>query len=181
MLKSLGYLLITVGFLGASFLAVEQKEEVPVPAYLLMLAVGAAGVVLARVAVHRAARHEDTLAVNIETLESSLGRVVEKIVAFDRDKETIDVYELRHHIDREFPDDLDTFVQARQSIAHSYGLQSYADVMNPFAAGERYLNRVWSTSTDGYIDEAHIYVTKAREQFEEALEVFRGLEKPTTD
>lgn len=47
--------------------------------------------------------------------------------------------------------------------------------MNPFAAGERYLNRVWSTSTDGYIDEAHIYVTKAREQFESALEVFQGL------
>ena len=48
--------------------------------------------------------------------------------------------------------------------------------MNPFAAGERYLNRVWSASTDGYIDEAHTYVDKAREQFELALEILRGLE-----
>ncbi len=29
--------------------------------------------------------------------------------------------------------------------------------------------------TDGYIDEAHTYVTKAREQFEQALDIFRGL------
>ena len=56
-----------------------------------------------------------------------------------------------------------------------FGLQSFADVMNPFAAGERYLNRVWSASTDGYIDEAHTYVTKAREQFELALEILHGL------
>ncbi len=77
----------------------------------------------------------------------------------------------------EFPDDQDAFVQARKSIAHSFSLQGYADVMNPFAAGERYLNRVWSASTDGYVDEAHTYISKAREQFEEALEVFRGLRK----
>ena len=174
-MKSLGYLLITVGFLGGSYLAVEQKEGVPILAYLLMLAIGTAGVVLARIAIHRAARHEDTLAGNIETLESSLGRAVDKIAAFDRDKESIDVYELRHHIDREFPDDLDAFAQARESIAHSFGLQAYADVMNPFAAGERYLNRVWSASTDGYIDEAHTYITKSREQFEDALAKFRAL------
>jgi hypothetical protein len=59
-------------------------------------------------------------------------------------------------------------VEARKSIAHRFGLQAYADVMNPFAAGERYINRVWSASTDGYIDEAHTYLDMAREQFDEA-------------
>ena len=70
---------------------------------------------------------------------------------------------------------LDAFVESRQSIAHSYGLQAYAEVMNEFAAGERYLNRVWSASTDGYIDEAHTYLEKARRQFGLALERFEGL------
>ena len=36
--------------------------------------------------------------------------------------------------------------------------------------------RVWSASTDGHIDEAHAYVDKAREQFEQALGILRGLE-----
>lgn len=174
-MKNFGYLLIAVGFLGGSFLAVEQKEGVAVVPFLILLLIGAAGVVMARAAIHRAAHHEDTLAANISAIESSLGAVVEKIRTFDRDKESLDVYAYRHHIDREFPDHLDAFVQARESIAHSFGLQAYADVMNPFAAGERYLNRVWSTSTDGYVDEARIYIAKAREQFEEALEIFRGL------
>ncbi|MCP3959713.1 MAG: hypothetical protein GY719_17840 [bacterium] len=177
-MKNLGYLLIAIGFLASAYLATKQQEGVPWPWYLSMLAVGAVGVTMARWASHKQSRDVELVSANIGAIGSSLENIVEKARAFDRDKETIDVYELRHHIDREFPDDLDTFVQARQSIAHSFGLQSYADVMNPFAAGERYLNRVWSTSTDGYIDEAHTYVTKAREQFEEALEIFRGLEKP---
>lgn len=174
-MKNAGYLLITLGFLAGSYLAVAEAEIVAVGPYLLVLAAGAAGVAMVRTAIHRASRNADTMAANIDAIGSSLARIVEKAQAFDRDKESIDVYELRHHIDRTFPDDLDTFVQARESIAHSFGLQAYADVMNPFAAGERYLNRVWSTSTDGYIDEAHAHVTKARQQWEAALAIFQGL------
>jgi hypothetical protein len=71
-------------------------------------------------------------------------------------------------IGREFPRDLDAFVQARESVAHRFGLQAYAEVMNPFAAGERYLNRVWSAAADGYLDEALEYIGRAREQFHTA-------------
>ncbi len=177
-MKNLGYLLLTAGFLGGAYFAVLDAESVPTGTFLALFAVGVVGVIMARVAGHQESRDADVVSANIGAIGTSLERLVDKARAFDRDKETIDVYELRHHIDREFPDDLDTFAQARESIAHSYGLQTYADVMNPFAAGERYLNRVWSTSTDGYIDEAHTYVTKSREQFEEALEVFQGLDKP---
>ena len=177
-MKTAGFVMITVGFLAGSYLAVERAEGVPAGEYLLMLAVGAAGVALVRVAAHREARHEDVVAANIYAIETSLASIVEKIEALDRDKESIDVYELRHEIDRRFPDDLDAFVQARESIAHSFGLNAYADVMNPFAAGERYLNRVWSTSTDGYVDEAHACLAKSHAQFQTALEVFQGLQKP---
>jgi hypothetical protein len=47
--------------------------------------------------------------------------------------------------------------------------------MSSFAAGERYLNRVWSASADGYIDEVSAYIDKAREQFVESLEKVRQL------
>ncbi len=157
-MKGLGYLLITGGFLAGSYFTVQQPDGVPVGPYLVVLALGIAGVVMVRHAVHQEAREEGVIAGNLGLIDGSLASVVAKIQALDGEKESVDVYELRHRID---------------SVAHRFGLQAYADVMNPFAAGERALNRVWSTSTDGYIDEAHTYIGKAREQFEEALAVFR--------
>ena len=176
-MKNLGFLLLTAGFLGGAYFAVLAPDSVPLSSFVAMMALGAVGVALARFATHKESTNVELVNSNIDAIESSLARITESARAFDEGKGVIDVYELRHHIDREFPDDLDTFVQARKSIAHGFGLQAYADVMNPFAAGERYLNRVWSTSTDGYIDEAHTYITKAHEQFEEALRIFRGLRR----
>ena len=172
-MKKLGFLLITGGFLAGSYFSVQQPDGVPVLAYLVALVMGIVGVAMVRRITHLEASHEGVIASNLSSIGDSLESVVAKIQTLDSEKATIDVYELRHHIDREFPDDLDTFVQARESMARRFGLQAYADVMNPFAAGERCLNRVWSTSTDGYIDEAHRYIDKARVQFEEALAVFR--------
>lgn len=175
-MRAIGYILIVGGFLAGAFLAVQDQLTVPVGPFVLALIVGAVGIVMVRWATHRAATHEEHLAANISTIGSSLAQVVEDVEQLEAQKDDIDVYELRHVIDRTFPPHLQAFVEARQSIAHSYGLPAYADVMNSFAAGERNLNRVWSASTDGYIDEAHNYITLAREQMVEALEKFRALE-----
>jgi hypothetical protein len=166
--------MICVGFLLGSYFTVVQAEGVPVASYLVALALGVAGVVIVRRAIYAESRSEGVIATHLGTIATSLESVVDKVQALEREMEAIDVYDLRHRIDGEFPDDLDAFVQARESMAHRFGLQAYADVMNPFSAGERCLNRVWSASTDGYIDEAHTYIGKARVQFEEALEVFRA-------
>ncbi len=40
--------------------------------------------------------------------------------------------------------------------------------MSDFAAGERYLNRVWSASADGYVEEAKSYIHRALIQFQHA-------------
>lgn len=175
-MRHVGYLLVTLGFLAGAYLAVRQEEGVAPLSFLLALAIGAVGVALVHVALHRESHHEERLSSNLEVLDTSLGRLAEKARALDAEKESIDVYDLRHRIDEEFPEDLAAFVGARESLGHRFGLQAYADVMNPFSAGERYINRVWSSSTDGYIDEAHTYIGKAREQFEEALAELRQLE-----
>ena len=175
-MKGIGYILLTVGFLAGSYYAVELRSGVPVMPFLVGLVSGAVGVGLLRTARRQEATSEERIRANLAALDRSLSSLVDKVRTLEADKEQTDVYELRHIIDREFPDDLDTFVQARYSLVHSFGLQQFADVMNPFAAGERYLNRVWSASTDGYIDEAHTYIGKSREQFELALEILRGLE-----
>ena len=174
-MRMFGYLLVTLSFLGSSFVAVRETQGVSVPAYLVALAIGIVGVIVVRTAMRREASHEETLSANIGAIEESLAAIVAGVEGLEAEKDEIDVYDLRHRIDDQFPPHLDRFVLARKSIGHLYGLQAYADVMNPFAAGERYLNRVWSTSTDGYIDEAHLHITKSKEQFEDALRVFRGL------
>ena len=54
-------------------------------------------------------------------------------------------------------------------MIHVFGMQNYADVMSNFAAGERYINRVWSASTDGYEDEVRAYLVRALDQFREVF------------
>lgn len=175
-MKALGYLLIVAGFLAGALVAVQDELTVETAPFVGALAVGALGVVIVRVATYRAATHVEHLAANIGTIGSSLTQLVDDVERLEAEKESIDVYELRHVIDRVFPPHLEAFVEARESIAHSYGLKAYADVMNSFAAGERHLNRVWSASTDGYVDEAHDYVALALERMREARDKFRALE-----
>ena len=75
------------------------------------------------------------------------------------------VYEARFEIDRLLREDLNNFANARESMKHIFGLRNYADVMSAFAAGERYIKRVWSASTDGYVDEVRSYLECATQQF----------------
>jgi hypothetical protein len=99
------------------------------------------------------------------------------IEVLEKEKLGLHPNEFHDWIDRTFRVDLDTFVEARESIVHMHGLQAYARVMNEFAAGERYLNRVWSASVDGYVDEVLAYVTQACNQFKRAREELRRFQE----
>jgi hypothetical protein len=174
--RALGYILIAVGFLAASLIAVQSPDNVVnwswfVPALVL----SAAGVALARFATRQETRAEGALGADVEVLHESLGRVMERITRLDEEKMGLNPYDLHGKIDELFPEELTRFVDARQSIAHVYGLQAYARVMTEFAAAERYLNRVWSASVDGYIDEVQEYIGRARTQFGVAQQKLRDL------
>ena len=67
-------------------------------------------------------------------------------------------------------EDIDTFVEARESMIPRLGMQRYADIMSPFANGERLLNRAWSASADGYVDEVRSCVATACLELEKAAE-----------
>jgi len=174
-MKKLGYLVITIGFLLGSLVVVMHKELVPWNLFIRALVVGALGVVLVRMGERRQSRSAGKLAANISVIETSLSRIVENITQLNAQKQSINTYDVRHRIDELFIEDLTAFVDSRQSIAQVHGIGAYADVMSCFAAGERYLNRVWSASADGYIDEVNAYIDKAREQFAESLEKIRQL------
>ncbi len=174
-LRYFGYLLITVGFLGGSFEVVKQVEGVNTSAFLIWLSIGIVGVIVAQRARKAEATDVEVITTNVRAIEESLEKLSEEARILNEEKAEINVYDLRHRIDQRFLPDLVKFVDARESIAHSYGLKAYAEVMNRFAAGERSLNRVWSASTDGYIDETSAYLGKAAAHFQDALTTFQTI------
>jgi hypothetical protein len=129
--------------------------------------VAVVGVVILRVASRKRKSAVDKVTAEVRTVEECLARLAHGVGDLERARDAVDVYDLSREIDQRFSGDLQRFVDARESIAVAYGLSAYAGVMSHFAAGERYLNRVWSCSVDGYIDEAHKYLGHARDQFVE--------------
>jgi hypothetical protein len=172
-MKTIGFLMVTVGFLAAALATVLDENAVRWLWYVPALMVGAAGVAAIRIDDARRNKAEHHVASRIETVEGSLEKIATNIKKLNAEKHSINTYDMRHRIDELFIDDLEMFVDARQSIAHRYGLAAYGEVMSGFAAGERYLNRVWSASADGYIDEVNAYLDKAQEQFSESLDKIR--------
>jgi hypothetical protein len=163
-----GFILTALGFLGGAFLASLDPDVVQWAWFVPCLVIGAIGVYLIKRSSMRHARSEHILASNRGHIEDSLDRILSQLRDLDSKKTEIPPYDLRFEIDKRFRTDLNRFAEARESLAHIYGLQAYADIMSAFAAGERYLNRVWSASADGYVDEAREYIGRAMEQFEEA-------------
>lgn len=167
-MKNLGLILITSAFLAGSYFSVLDREVVSWSIVIPSLLAGLAGVALVQVAARGKSRATEVVRTNIGRLEESLGRIATNIARLDDEREGLEVYSVHHRIDDLFMADLDVFVENRETIGHAFGLQTYADIMTHFATAERYLNRCWSASTDGYIDEVKEYLSRARDQFEQA-------------
>jgi len=167
-MRQIGLSLIILGFLGGALLAVLDPHTIEWSWFIPCLIVGVIGVVVVQLAIRRDASDTTRTQSNFQILRSSLGTIVSKLDELDAGKASIDVYQLPERIDRLVRADIEDFVGARESIAHACGMQAYADVMSHFAAAERYLNRVWSCSADGYENEAHVFIGRSREQFTEA-------------
>jgi len=174
-MKTIAILLVIGSFLAGSFIAVLDPREVDWSWLVPVLLVGTAGLWLSRKARHDEARAGNKLADNIELLGKCLDNIQARLELLSQNKDELPTYEARFEIDRLFRDDLNSFAEARESMVHVFGMQNYADVMSNFAAGERYINRVWSASTDGYVDEVNLYLDRALSQFSEAQTHFHGL------
>ncbi len=167
-MKSLGYWLVGLGALAGSWTAVIGETAVNWAWFSAALAPAVVGIVLIRRGERAVALDSGRLERDWSILSESLGRITRNAAELAERREEIDVYEAHEEVDRYFPSDLAAFVAARKTIIHRHGLDAYADVMNEFCAGERYLNRVWSASVDGYVDEVQAYLLRASEQFAEA-------------
>jgi hypothetical protein len=176
-IKTISLLMIMLAFLAGAFVAVLDPVLVNWYWMGLILAFGSIGLWFFRSANHKEASAGHRLSGNMKILGGSLESIKTNLEEICNRKADIPVYEARFEIDRLFREDLNNFANARETMIHVFGMQPYADVMSAFAAGERYINRVWSASTDGYVDEVHQYMDKARIQFTEASGLFNQLHR----
>jgi len=166
-MKGIGYLLLAAGFLGGAFATSLDVKDVNWTIFVIAAALAVIGLILVKRQASALARSDTVLEVNRSELNDSIQNIV-------RDLEVLtgsamqNGESLRDKIDLKLRTDLRRFADARQSMVHLFGLQTYADIMSSFAAGERYINRVWSASADGYDEEASTYLKKAMTQFVEA-------------
>ncbi len=166
-----GYILLVAGFLAAAFTASLDATLMDWQWYLLATAASAAGVYIIKTSAKRDAQSDHVLEGDRVMLHQTLSSIVANLEELNAGKAEIPTHEMRFEIDRLFRIDLMAFVDARESMKHLYSLQDYADVMSAFAAGERNINRVWSASADGYIDEVMAYLEHAHERFLEARQL----------
>ncbi len=175
-IKHISLLMIMAAFLAGAFISVLDPVSVNWSWMGVNLLFGAIGLFLYRKAHHSEARAGHRVSGNMQILDKSLVNVLANLNDLCARKSELPVYEARFEIDRLFREDLNNFANARETMIHVFGMQNYADVMSAFAAGERYINRVWSASTDGYRDEVHQYLEKSRDQFAEANSLFKQVQ-----
>ncbi|MEM6673154.1 MAG: hypothetical protein AAF726_09930 [Planctomycetota bacterium] len=170
-MKLIGSLLLTAGFLAGAYASVAQVDSVNWLHYGLCAALMVAGMLALRAAraadLEQAGEKHDA---DIAVLQSSLDSLISKVRTFESAQTDEDQLAVHLRIDDELMEDIETFVDARESMIPKLGMQRYADIMSPFANGERLLNRAWSASADGYVDEVRSCIASARAQLEMAAE-----------
>lgn len=169
-MTTIGKIIVYVAFLSGAFLASLDKVTMNWVAFIPVIAGGVIGLILLKMGEKADAKDNTRLANNKIALKASLTNIAKTVTALEGRKDKVPTYDMRFEIDKHFREDLNNFAEARDSMKHLYGLMAYADIMSSFAAGERYLNRVWSASTDGYVDEVLLYISKAKDQFDHAVE-----------
>ena len=167
-MKNIGSLLLAAGFLTAAYATAFDTVVTNWNLFIPAALAGVAGVFFIKRHTRGAARSEHVLTANRAKLNESLGNIVKNLEQLNEAGDSISTENLRAEIDDRLREDLRRFADARESLVHLFGLQAYANVMSDFAAGERYVNRVWSASADGYDGEARNYLGKAAAQFRAA-------------
>lgn len=168
-MKTIGYLLLAAGFLGGAFATSLDVENVNWGLFVAAALAALLGLTLFKRQASAHARSDTVLEMNRGELRESIQNVVRDLGDIQNGS-GLQGAALREAIDLRLRADLRRFADARESMVHLFGLQTYADIMSSFAAGERYINRVWSASADGYDEEAATYIGKAATQFADAQE-----------
>ena len=97
-----------------------------------------------------------------------LTSLLEPARAFAAKCRTLELDSLNAGVDELLESYILPFAEVRQTIIQRFGMEEGAEVLVTMAYGERMLNRAWSASADGHIQEARACIPEALAAFEEA-------------
>ena len=166
--RMVGHLLLWTGFLVGALVAVMTTElqgmpwsTIWWPAYGEALFFAIIGVIILRATKRPLSVALDERTDAINELAAILARLRARVEGWSKTSDKIPVYDFHGMIDEELADDLGRFAELREALVAEFGLDHYAKIMTEFALAERTLNRTWSASADGYLDEVQASLSRA--------------------
>ena len=142
--------------------------------YIPAALVCVAGIVMIRIGSSAENQKSEKSEASLAEIRTRIGRVIENVATLSKETDTLAPSKIAKRIDDDLADDLRVFADGRDNITREYGLSVFADVMTQFAAGERAINRAWSASADGYVDEAATCLKRAEQLMRAAQDVLEG-------
>ncbi len=139
--------------------------------YGLSMAVGIVGVVLLRKSSQSEVSDTGRVQEEYATIESSLKTLNEKISHLDANMKNMAPGQIVNFIDEECAPAFSDFADSRNALIQRFGLQAFADIMSQFASGERFMNRAWSASADGYMNEVRDCIDRAKAHLAKASDL----------
>ncbi len=174
-----GQILLWAGFLSGALATVFNTENKDDPWssinwtwYTVSLGVGVVGIVLIRKSLAHASHDERTHS-SLKQIRGNLANLVANTRRLDEEHASQTPRQTLRYIEDVLNDDFRDFAEGRESIAREFGLEVFAEVMTEFAAAERSINRAWSASADGYVDEAATCIRRG-------LDLLQSAEKALT-
>jgi hypothetical protein len=105
----------------------------------------------------------------IERVQSALDAAKQRTAAVRASAESAAFEAIANECEGIVRDCVEAVAAQQESLSRTYGFAGYAQVMTPFAAAERWLNRTWSAASDAHRPEVLASLDHAIEHIDEAL------------
>ncbi len=145
------------------------------PWYGASFLVGIVGVVLLRATSKAASQDMDRVQAQFSTLTTAMQNMLVRLEELNSKFDSMPLEEVAPFIDDQCVASFNEFADSRNALIQRFGMQGFADVMNEFAAGERYLNRAWCASVDGYVDEVRASIARSLSHLQKANQTIQDL------
>ena len=147
-MKNFGTILVALGFLGGAFATSLDVQNVNWTIFIAMAAAAITGLVIYKMQIGALARSEEVLELNRVELRESISNIVADLDDLNSGELTQGAV-LRDRIDLKLREDLRRFADARESMVHLFGLQTYADIMSN--CGGRALHQSGLVGVSGWL------------------------------